>query len=67
MVIGTFRKACACNAGAHPGRIHLANLRLALVVDTAALQQVDVPQMDLVLDPPPSCDRCLRDWEMVKS
>lgn len=66
MIVGTFRKACACSADARPGHIYLANLRLALVVDTALMQQVDMPQMDLVLDPVPSCDACQRDWDLVK-
>ena len=65
MIVATYRKSCSCRAGAHPGRVQLENLRMT----TAMVQGVasDVPVVDLVLDPGPSCDSCLREWEEVKS
>lgn len=58
-MIGTFQKNCPCTSGAHPGRVKLENLRISSEDDTLVL-------VDVVMDPGPTCDRCLRPWVEVR-
>lgn len=59
-MVGTFRKNCTCMGGAHPGRVKLVNLRISSEDDEVVI-------VDVVMDPGPTCDRCLRPWVEVKS